>query len=36
MAEFYDTPGTQSGFPKYYANWDASFLVSGPYSRFYL
>ena len=24
MATFYDTPGTQSGLPKYYANWDAN------------
>jgi len=23
MAEYYDTPGTQSGLPKYYGNWDA-------------
>ena len=30
MAEFYDTPGTQSGFPKYYANWDANFCVVAP------
>ena len=30
MAEFYDTPGTQSGFPKYYANWDANFWVVAP------
>ena len=27
MAEFYDTPGTASGIPKYYANWDANFWV---------
>ena len=27
MAEYYDTPGTQSGFPKYYGNWDANFWV---------
>ena len=30
MAEFYDTPGTQSGFPKYYANWDEQFWVVAP------
>jgi hypothetical protein len=30
MATFYDTPGTQSGFPKYYANWDADFWVVAP------
>ena len=30
MAEYYDTPGTQSGFPKYYANWDANFWVVAP------
>ena len=30
MAEFYDTPGTESGFPKYYANWDAEFWVVAP------
>ena len=30
MAEFYDTPGTQSGFPKYYANGDANFWVVAP------
>ena len=27
MATFYDTPGTASGLPKYYANWDANFWV---------
>jgi hypothetical protein len=27
MAEYYDTPGTQSGLPKYYGNWDANFWV---------
>ena len=26
----HDTPGTQSGFPKYYANWDAEFWVVAP------
>ncbi len=30
MAEYYDTPATQSGFPKYYANWDAEFWVVAP------
>ena len=30
MAEFYDTPGTQPGFPKYYANWDANYWVVAP------
>ena len=30
MAEYYDTPGTQSGLPKYYANWDANFWVVAP------
>ena len=30
MAEFYNTPGTQSGLPKYYANWDANFWVVAP------
>jgi hypothetical protein len=30
MAEFYKTPGTQSGFPKYYANWDAEYWVVAP------
>ena len=30
MAEFYKTPDTQSGFPKYYANWDAEFWVVAP------
>ena len=30
MAAYYDTPGTQSGFPKYYANWDAEFWVVAP------
>ena len=30
MATYYDTPGTQSGFPKYYANWDANFWVVAP------
>ena len=30
MAAYYDTPGTQSGFPKYYANWDANYWVVAP------
>ena len=30
MAEYYDTPATQSGIPKYYANWDSSFWVVAP------
>ena len=30
MAAYYDTPGTQSGFPKYYANWDAEYWVVAP------
>ena len=30
MAEDYDTPGTQSGLPKYYANWDANYWVVAP------
>jgi len=30
MAEYYDTPGTASGVPKYYANWDANFWVVAP------
>ena len=30
MAEYYNTPGTQSGFPKYYGNWDANFWVVAP------
>ena len=30
MATFYDPPNTQSGFPKYYANWDANFWVVAP------
>ena len=27
MSEFYNTPATSSGLPKYYANWDANFWV---------
>ena len=30
MAEYYNTPGTSSGIPKYYANWDANFWVVAP------
>ncbi len=30
MAEYYNTPGTASGIPKYYANWDAKFWVVAP------
>ena len=30
MAEYYDSPGTSSGIPKYYANWDANFWVVAP------
>ena len=30
MAEFYNTPGTASGVPKYYANWDGNFWVLAP------
>ena len=30
MAEFYNTPGTQSGIPKYYGNWDANYWVVSP------
>ena len=30
ISEFYDTPSTQSGFPKYYSNWDAEFWVVAP------
>ena len=30
MAEYYDNPGTSSGLPKYYANWDANFWVVAP------
>ena len=30
MATFYDTPGTASGIPKYYANWDENFWVVAP------
>tara|TARA_Y100000004_G_scaffold50743_1_gene56011 strand:- start:59 stop:733 length:675 start_codon:yes stop_codon:yes gene_type:complete len=30
MAEYYNTPATQSGLPKYYANWDSNFWVVAP------
>ena len=30
MAEYYDTPSKQSGFPKYYGNWDANYWVVSP------
>ena len=30
MSKYYDTPATQSGFPKYYGNWDAEFWVVAP------
>ena len=30
MAEYYNTPSNSSGFPKYYANWDANFWVVAP------
>ena len=30
MAEYYNTPGTASGLPKYYGNWDANFWVVAP------
>ena len=30
MSEFYDTPNTALGFPKYYANWDANFWLVAP------
>ena len=30
MAEYYSTPGTQSGLPKYYGNWDANYWVVSP------
>ena len=30
MTEYYNTPSTQSGLPKYYANWDANFWVVAP------
>ena len=30
MTEYYNTPGTSSGFPKYYGNWDANYWVVAP------
>tara|TARA_R100000234_G_scaffold116405_1_gene93470 strand:- start:47 stop:730 length:684 start_codon:yes stop_codon:yes gene_type:complete len=30
MAEYYNTPGTADGVPKYYANWDSSYWVVAP------
>jgi len=30
MAEYYNTPSTSSGLPRYYANWDASYWVVAP------
>ena len=30
MATYYDTPATNSGIPKYYANWDANYWVVAP------
>ena len=30
MAQYYNTPGTSSGLPKYYGNWDANFWVVAP------
>ena len=30
MAEYYNTPGTASGLPKYYGNWDSKFWVVAP------
>ena len=30
MAEYYNTPSTQSGLPKYYATWDANYWVVAP------
>jgi hypothetical protein len=30
MAEYYNTPGTASGIPKYYGNWDAEYWVVAP------
>ena len=30
MSEFYNTPNTASGIPKYYGNWDANFWVVAP------
>jgi hypothetical protein len=30
MAEYYSTPNTASGIPKYYGNWDAEYWVVSP------
>ena len=30
MAEYYNTPSTASGLPRYYANWDANYWVVAP------
>ena len=30
MAEYYNTPNTASGLPKYYGNWDANYWVVAP------
>tara|TARA_R100001443_G_scaffold44018_1_gene56967 strand:- start:610 stop:1308 length:699 start_codon:yes stop_codon:yes gene_type:complete len=30
MSEYYSTPNTASGIPKYYGNWDAEFWVVSP------
>ena len=30
MTEYYNTPSTADGLPKYYANWDANFWVVAP------
>jgi len=30
MTEYYDTPSTSSGLPKYYANWDALYWLVAP------
>ena len=30
MTEYYDTPSTSSGLPKYYANWDAGYWLVAP------
>ena len=30
MSEFYNTPGTASGLPKYYGKWDANFWLVAP------
>jgi len=30
IAEYYDSPATSSGIPKYYANWDANYWLVAP------